>query len=129
VEREIRAVDHQQLGETILIWEGSRLAGFAVCHAGAGTEAGSGKCYIKFGAARPRHEAAKRFRNLVAACAEFGSLSGARTLLAGVNLARLEAYREMLSHGFRATTQGVAMEKNGAEGYNRPDVFVMDDWR
>ena len=46
VEREIRAVEDQHLGETILIRDGSQLAGFAVCQTGAGTEAGSGKCYV-----------------------------------------------------------------------------------
>ena len=49
---------------------------------------------------------------------------GAKTLDAGMNLARLEAYREMLQAGFRATMQGVAMERNGDPGYNRPDVFL-----
>jgi hypothetical protein len=35
----------------------------------------------------------------------------------------------MLQSGFRTTTQGVAMERNDATGYNRPDVFLIDDWR
>ena len=55
VEREIRAVANQELGETILVWNASELAGLAVCHNGPGTEAGSGVCYIKFGAARSFH--------------------------------------------------------------------------
>src|SRR6202790_3089129 len=46
VEREIRAVDEQRLGDTVLIWTDDQLAGLAVCHVGAGTEAGSGKCYV-----------------------------------------------------------------------------------
>jgi hypothetical protein len=46
-----------------------------------------------------------------------------------MNLARLEAYREMLQAGFRATAQGVVMERNGEAGYNRPEVFLIDDWR
>jgi hypothetical protein len=54
---------------------------------------------------------------------------GATTLVAGVNLARLDAYREMLQAGFRTMTQGVAMQQNSDPGYNRPEVFVMDDWR
>ncbi len=101
----------------------------AVCHAGAGTEAGSGKCYIKFGAVRSGPTAAREFLRLLDACREFGRSRGARTLIAGVNLARLDAYREMLQAGFRATTQGVAMERNGDPGYNRPEVYLIDDWR
>src|SRR6266481_409043 len=52
LEREIRAVDEQNLGDTVVTWTGDQLAGLAVCHAGRGTEAGSGKCYVKFGAVR-----------------------------------------------------------------------------
>ena len=43
VEREIRAVDNQQLGDTVLTWGGGELAGFAVCHAGAGNGSGQRK--------------------------------------------------------------------------------------
>jgi hypothetical protein len=46
-----------------------------------------------------------------------------------VNLARADAYREMRQAGFRANLQGVAMERNSDAGYNRNDVFAMDDWR
>jgi GNAT superfamily N-acetyltransferase len=129
LDREILAVRDQRLGDTLLIWDGSRLAGFAVCHVGAGTEAGSGKCYVKFGAVRCGANASRDFRRLLAACRAFGLSRGANLLVAGVNLARLDAYKEMLNAGFRSTAQGVAMERNGEEGYNRPDVLLMDDWR
>ncbi len=129
VQREIRAVNDQHLGDTVLTWGGGELAGFAVCHAGAGTEAGSGKCYIKFGAVRSGPNAAREFRRLLDACREFARSRGAATLAAGMNLARFNAAREMLQSGFRTTTQGVAMERNGAPGYNRPEVFLIDDWR
>jgi GNAT superfamily N-acetyltransferase len=129
VEREIRAVDHQRLGDSVLTWGAGELAGFAVCHVGAGTEAGSGKCYIKFGAVRSGPNAAREFRRLLDACREFARSRGAGTLIAGMNLARLDAYRELLQAGFRTTTQGVAMQRNADPGYNRPEVFLIDDWR
>jgi GNAT superfamily N-acetyltransferase len=129
VQREIRAVDAQRLGDTVLTWAGGALSGFAVCHAGAGTEAGSEKCYMKFGAVRSGPGAGKEFRRLLDACREFALSRGAKTLSGGVNLARLDAYREMLSAGFCATRQGVIMERNGEPGYNRPEVFLIDDWR
>jgi hypothetical protein len=53
VEREIRAVQTQGLGETVLLHDGRDLVGFAVCHCGPGTEAGHQKCYVKFGAVKP----------------------------------------------------------------------------
>jgi hypothetical protein len=129
LEREIRAVDEQYLGDTVLTWTGSQLAGLAVCHAGPGTEAGSGKCYVKFGAVRCGPNAPREFRRLLEACYEFAAERGATTLDAGVNLARLDAYREMLQTGFRTTRQGVVMERNAEPGYNRPEVFLIDDWR
>ncbi len=129
VAREILAVDNQKLGDTLLLWDGSALAGFAVCHAGAGTEAGSGKCYIKFGAVRSGRQAAREFRRLLDVCNAFSNSRGAETLVAGVNLARLDAYREMLQAGFHTTRYGVAMHRNGDAGYNRPEVFLIDDWR
>jgi len=35
----------------------------------------------------------------------------------------------MLSHGFRVATQGVAMLRPQACGFNRADAWVIDDWR
>jgi ribosomal protein S18 acetylase RimI-like enzyme len=65
LKREIVAVTNQNLGDTILLYRNNNynsttikgddnnddknLAGFAVCHCGAGSEAGNGVCYIKFG--------------------------------------------------------------------------------
>jgi hypothetical protein len=49
--------------------------------------------------------------------------------LAGVNLAREEAYRHMLSSGFRTQIQGVAMHRPNEAGYSRSGLFMLDDWR
>ena len=129
LELEIRSVDNQNLGDTLLLSNGSRLSGFAVCHSGAGTEAGSGKCYVKFGAVRSGPVAPREFRRLISVCHDFARERGAAKLSAGMNVARLGAYREMLQAGFRSSAQGVVMEKDGAPGYNRPEVFLIDDWR
>ncbi len=61
---EIRAVADQKLGETVLLWDDSKLKGLAVCHSGAGTEAGSGVSYVKFGVARPGTDAEQDFSPL-----------------------------------------------------------------
>jgi len=129
LDREIRAVDEQNLGDTVLTWTGDQLAGLAVCHAGRGTEAGSGKCYVKFGAVRSGPNARSEIRRLLEACQEFAATRGATSLDAGMNMARLDAYREMLEAGFRTSRQGVVMERNAEPGYNRPEVFLIDDWR
>ena len=40
LEREIRAVEAQGLGDTVLVWEDARLGGLAVCHWGGGHRGG-----------------------------------------------------------------------------------------
>jgi GNAT superfamily N-acetyltransferase len=129
VEREIRALAEQKLGETVLVWDDSRLAGFAVCHSGAGSEAGSGALYVKFGAARPGLAAERNFNRLLEVCEAFAASKGLEKLVAGMNTARVAAYRRMLARGFRSFIQGVAMLRSEDQGYNRPDVYVIDDWR
>ena len=109
LEREIAACDAQQIGDTVLLYEDDRLAGVAVCHCGAGSEAGSGACYVKFGAARPGPGAADRFEALLDACETFAAASGLERIVAGVNTGRLDAYRRMLQRGFRAVQIGVSM--------------------
>ena len=123
--REIHAVADQSLGDTVLLWDESRLAAFAVCHCGAGTEAGGGNCYVKFAAAR----SAAAFENLLTACEAFADSRGLSRLEAGVNMARHDAYQRMIARGFRSDMVGVALHGSNDPGYNRPDVFVIDDWR
>ncbi len=125
VEREILTVERQRLGETVLVWEGSRLAGLAVCHCGRGSEAGPDACYVKFGAAR----FVEAFDRLLDACLTLAAERGLARLVAGVNAARHQAYRRLLERGFRTDIQGVAMQRPKAAGFNRPGVFVLDDWR
>jgi hypothetical protein len=72
--------------------------------------------------------ACDRFDKLLGACDAFGASRGA-TIEAGVNLAREDAYRRMRVHGYRVTTQGVAMQRPHAAGFNRADAYVIDDWR
>jgi hypothetical protein len=50
-------------------------------------------------------------------------------LLAGVNMARHEAYRHLVARGFRTEVQGVTMHRHNDPGYCRPGVYVLDDWR
>jgi len=129
LESEMRAVQAHALGDTILLAEEGALRGFAVCHVGAGTEAGSGVCYVKFGAVPPGAAAAADFVLLLDLCERFATLRGATQLVAGVNTAREPAYKTLLSRGFRTIIQGVAMHRPNAPAHNRPDVFAIDDWR
>jgi GNAT superfamily N-acetyltransferase len=129
VQNEIRAICDQRLGDTVLVREGGELVAFAVCHQGAGSEAGSGISFIKFAAARPGHDAPGHFERLLAACEAQAQAHGSSQLVAGINVARAQAYQIMRRHGFETTFEGVAMHRPDAPGHNRPDCFVIDDWR
>jgi hypothetical protein len=128
---EIRTVVARGLGDTILVSDAtSRLAGFGICHWGGPTsEAGEGPCFVKFGAARAGPGAEERFAGLLDACCALAALVGMPKLLAGVNLAREEAYRHMVARGFRTEVPGVAMHRPNEPGYSRPGAYVLDDWR
>ncbi len=129
VGREIRSVHRQELGDTVLLQDDGGLVGFGVCHCGPDTEAGNGKCYIKFGAVRPGPTAGALFDRLLDACEALAASKGISRLAAGVNMARHEAYRKMLERGFHTEIQGVAMHRPNEPGYNRPEVYLIDDWR
>jgi GNAT superfamily N-acetyltransferase len=127
---EIRTVAARGLGDTLLLWEGaSRLAGFAVCHWGPASEAGEGCCFVKFGAVRPGAGDAARFAALLDGCGSLAAAVGIPNLLAGVNLAREEAYLQMVARGFRAEIQVVTMHRPNEGAYSRPGLYVLDDWR
>jgi GNAT superfamily N-acetyltransferase len=125
---EIRAALAHRGGDVVLTYTRAILDGFGVCLNGKGSEGGEKTCYVKFAAARGGAGAGERFDKLLDACDAFAASRGA-TVEAGVNLARQDAYRRMRAHGYRVTTQGVAMQRPHAEGFNRADAYVIDDWR
>jgi GNAT superfamily N-acetyltransferase len=127
---EIRTVAARQLGDTLLIWEGdSRLAGFAVCHWGPASEAGADRLFIKFGAVRSGAGAEARFAALLDGASALAVAVGMKAVSAGINLAREEAYRQMMARGFRSEAQIVTLHRPNEPGYSRPGVYALDDWR
>jgi GNAT superfamily N-acetyltransferase len=129
VTREIQAVYDQGLGDTLLVGDGPALTGFAVVHGGAGSEAGSGAAFIKFGAVRPGPKAGEDFDRLLTACEALAVSRGATLLTAGVSLARRPAYERLRARGFHIDVVGVCMHRPNEAGYHRTDAFVIDDWR
>ena len=127
--QEIVAVQAQNLGDTVLLWDQTALAGFAICHCGAGSEAGSEVCYVKFGAVRSGAQAGEEFEQLLDRCEAFGATQKMLRLVAGVNTSHDEAYTRMVARRFRTEITGVVMQKPNEPGYSRPGVFVLDDWR
>ncbi len=126
---EILSVNAQGLGDTLLLPDACGLGGFAVCHCGAGTEAGSGTCYVKFAAVLPGAGATQRFEGLLAACEAFAAERGLERLEVGGSTARRDAYAVLVARGFRVLFQGVAMHRPDEPATHRSDAFVIDDWR
>ena len=118
----MRPVD---LLDTILLKADGAVAAMAICHSGPGTEAGSGTCYVKFGAASSE----KIFENLLGACEQYAKSQKATRLVAGANTGRHQAYRKMIDRSFRTDMLGIAMHRPNEPGYNREDVYIIDDWR
>jgi hypothetical protein len=125
---EILAVHAQNLGDTVLLWDETGLAGFAICHCGAGSEAGSNVCYVKFAAVRSGPQAEEQFEQLLDRCEAFGASQQMSRLMAGVNTSHAAAYTRMLARRFCTEIIGVVMHKPNEPGYHRSDVFVLDDW-
>jgi len=128
--REIAAVIEQEIGDTLLLRRQGTLEGIAVCHRGAGSEAGSDACYVKFAAARPGEGAEARFEALLDACEAYAAESGLGRLVAGVDTGRLDAYRRLLARGFGIERVGLSMRlRPEAPDFDTPAHYVIDDRR
>jgi len=125
---EIRAVLKQRTGDIVMTYARATPEAFAVCLNGPGSEGGEKICYVKFGAARGGAGAGDRFDRLLGACDAFARSRNAK-IEAGVNMARVDVYQRMAARGYKVMILGVAMQQPHAEGFNRADCFVMDDWR
>ena len=122
---EVEALAAQQLGETLIVdGPDGAIGGFAVCHQGAGSEAGSKDASVKFGAAVDEAS----FRRLLDAVLAYGAQAGVERVVVGINTAREAAYRAALERGFRIAMLGVAMVRGGA-AYDDPGAWVIEDHR
>jgi predicted N-acetyltransferase YhbS len=126
---EILSVTMRSLGDIIIILQSGIPAGFAICYYGPGTEAGSNTAYIKFGAVHTGGTSPDLFGKLLSASEDCAARKGLKHLTAGVNTGRRGAYGIMLNRGFRSIQQGIAMHRPDEPGYDRADVFALDDWR
>ncbi len=126
---EILSVGEQETGETVLVREGSRVAGLAVCHTGAGSEAGSGRASVKFAAVRPGAGGAAWLRRLLQGVEAWAASERAPVVVAGTGSGRVGAWETLRGAGYRPFLQGLAMHRERHPGYDREDVFVLDDWR
>jgi len=84
---------------------------------------------------KPRFEVYKAisrqidYLRLLDACEALAVAAGMSNLLAGANMARHEAYRNLVARGFRSEVQGVTMHRQNDPGYCRPGTCIIDDGR
>jgi GNAT superfamily N-acetyltransferase len=126
---EIRGLPEHGFGDTVLLGDAGALDGFAVCHTGAGSEAGTGHCLVKFAAVRPGPAVRERFGELLAACERFAAGREAFRIEAMVDAGRVGACRLLLDRDYVVAFQGVNMHRDARAGYDGPDDWVADDWR
>ncbi|MBD1586750.1 GNAT family N-acetyltransferase [Pseudomonas typographi] len=129
VRGELQAVEVLGLGSNLLLYgEGGQLDSFAACHFGPRSEAGAEVCYVKFGAVRGGEGVEVRFDRLIEACEGVARTTGQRRLMLGVNTARQPAYARLLNRGFAIRILGITLHR-GSGSYDRPECWVLDDWR
>jgi hypothetical protein len=136
LKHEIVAVNNQNLGDTILLYGNKKNItpnknDNNNSSSLAGSEAGSGICYVKFGVviSDGSNSQQENFKNLLNAASLLAKDRHLSKIVAGVNTERSEAYDYMVACGFRADMQGMAMHRPSVSGYNRSDVYLIDDWR
>ncbi|HJW68559.1 MAG TPA: GNAT family N-acetyltransferase, partial [Candidatus Binatia bacterium] len=127
--REIRNVVEHDFGDVVVTGAPDAPDGLAICHCGAGSEAGSGAGFVKFGAVRPGAGGQERLAALLDACAALARRRGLERVVAGVNTARRVAYRTILARRWRAELIGIAMHRHDDPAYNHAEALILDDWR
>jgi predicted N-acetyltransferase YhbS len=81
---EVRSTSQLDLGDTVLLHDAG-LSALAVCHLGAGTEAGSGRCRIKSALVRPGSQAPQRLTELLDGVDALAVDRGVDTVITGVS--------------------------------------------
>jgi len=126
---EIECLAGAAAGDVVICREDGRVVAFAVCHVGAGSEAVTGTCHVKFAAVRPREGDVAVLHRLLDACEAFAAVRGAVRLEVGVNLGRRTAADLLATRGHRGFRHGVAMRRPPGAAATSSAQLVLDDWR
>jgi GNAT superfamily N-acetyltransferase len=126
---EIDCLAEPGMGDVVVVREGDRIAALALCHLGAGSEAVTGSCYVKFAAVRPGAGGVGLLDDLLDACETFAAERGAGRLEVGVSLGRRPAAELLAERGHRTFRHGVAMHRPPHESPSVSTPFVLQDWR
>jgi N-acetylglutamate synthase-like GNAT family acetyltransferase len=125
---ELRAVIAQSLGEALIVERDGRAVALAAVHLGAG-EATSEVAFVKVAVAAPGEPAGEHLGALLDSVEALAAERGLARVTVGVNTARTDAYRHLLSRGYRVEGLGLSMVRPDVAALNRPDALVLDDLR
>ena len=131
VRREIEAVAAQGLGDTVLLYREAQLVGVAVCHCGAGSEAGE-RSLLREVRGRPARSVGRPSGS--SSCSTPASPSRSKPASAASLPASTPAGSThtagMLARGFRSDLVGVAMHSRpDGPDFDSPGDYVIDDLR
>ena len=126
---EAESLANPDIGDVVIVREDGRVAAFALCHVGAGSEAVTGSCYVKFAAVRPGAGGVGLLDGLLDACETFAAERGVGRLEVGVSLGRRAAANLLDERGHRTFRHGVAMHRPPDESTVMSAQLVLDDWR
>ena len=129
VGKEVEIVDGLALGDTLLLERGRELVGFAIYHTPGVSEAPHGALYLKFLAIDPRRKRPEDFHHLMGALEELAQGAGLQRVIAPVYTYYWRAYQGLLDRGYQIDLTMVRMKRGKIEDYEKPDDFVLDDWR
>lgn len=126
---EIESIRDQRLGDTLLLRDDSRLAGFAVCHIGKGSESRTGETYVKFAANSPGSDREERRKELIQSIETLAVQCRAPEIGFGCNTSHRDTHRFLTARGYRSEFIGVLMTKPEQPALERPDFDVLNDMR
>jgi GNAT superfamily N-acetyltransferase len=127
--KELQSVKALHLGDTLLLGVGERLYGFAICHAGPGSEADAGSCYVKALLIDPAIDDRETLLALVEACEGYARIQQLKTVRLGVNLACWEGYQAMAARGYQMRRLWLRMVRPIDDLLSDPSPFHFNDWR
>ena len=126
---ELECLADPGVGDVVIRREEGRIAALALCHVGAGSEAVSGSCFVKFAAVRPGAGGLDLLDDLLDVCETFAAERGATRLEVGVSLRRRAAAARLAARGHRTFRHGVAMHRPPGASDASTVELVLDDWR
>lgn len=123
--REISLTNELALGDTVLLGEAGKLAGFALAHTAPLVE---GRARDELRVLKLVVADASRFTDLLRAVADFGRRSGTRRVSVRVQTEYLDAYQNVIALGGRVRWTDLRMSLSGFAERRPEQGIVLSNW-